>query len=74
MVLCLFCYCVLKVARGGSVFKPRRGSTSASVSFIFAFLFLVCYLMFYRYHELLVSAKEVVLVSEFLVGTPHWLV
>ena len=40
MDLCLFCYCVLKVARGGSVFKPRRGSTSASVSIIVVFLFI----------------------------------
>ena len=45
------------MARGGSVFKPRRGSTSASVSIIFVCLFCVCYLMF-------LQVSRVVSVSE----------
>ena len=46
------------MARGGSVFKPRRGSTSASVSIIIVVCLLyVCYLI-------LLQVSRVVSVNE----------
>ena len=60
----------LKVARGGSTFKPKRGASSASVSVYVTSVLLCVNFIHFRCRELLVVVLQVVAVWSLTVEIP----